>query len=167
MQFVRHKKEIYCKYTSFPFLMKQNMLFGKTLSISNIVKAVILAFFIFSVKPLEAARPLDVMKSKLAAIKVSIPQKRAQVPPSSPNPLCIYIYIYVVKAWLHFLDLSKNCYNIGTRLCDNWQLITISFREFYENLKSRDTFCLLHKLSTCHLQESMHSLFLRTCKHYW
>ena len=57
----------------------------------------------------------------------------------------IYIYIYVVKAWLHLLDLSKNCYNIGTRLCDNWQLITISFREFYENLKSRDTFCLYTK----------------------
>ena len=110
-----------------------------------IVKVVILAFFIFSVKPLEAARLLDVMKSKLAAIKVSIPQKRAQVPPSFPNPLCIYIYIYVVKAWLHLLDLSKNCYNIGTRLCDNWQLITISFREFYENLKSRDTFCLYTK----------------------
>ena len=90
MQFVRHKKDKYYKDTSFPFLMKQNMLFGKTLSISNIVKAVILAFFIFSVKPLEAARPLDVMKSKLAAIKVSIPQKRAQVPPSSPSP-CTYI----------------------------------------------------------------------------
>ena len=129
------------------------------------VKAVILAFFIFSVKPLEAARPLDVMKSKLAAIKVSIPQKRAQVPPSSPNPLCIYICS--VKAWLHLLDLSKNCSNIGTRLCDNWKLITISFREFYWKFEIQRYLLPLHKISTCHLQESMHSLFLRTCKHYW
>ena len=56
-----------------PLLMKQNMVFGRALS--NIVKVVIMAFLIFSIKfkPLEAARPLNViMKSKHGATKLGI-----------------------------------------------------------------------------------------------
>ena len=73
-----------------PLLMKQNMVFGRALS--NIVKVVIMAFLIFSIKfkPLEAARPLNViMKSKHGATKLSIPYDRALVPPSR-DP-CTYI----------------------------------------------------------------------------
>ena len=58
--------------------MKPVMFCGKSL-FSHIVKAVIIAFLVFSINPLEAAR-LN-MKSKLGTT-----QDRAQVPPSAPNP---------------------------------------------------------------------------------
>ena len=58
--------------------MKPDMFCGKSL-FSHIVKAVIIAFLVFSINPLEAAR-LN-MKSKLGTT-----QDRAQVPPSAPNP---------------------------------------------------------------------------------
>ena len=65
--------------------MKPVMFCGKSL-FSHIVKAVIIAFLVFSINPLEAAR-LN-MKSKLGTIKVSIPlpQDRAIVPPSTTDP---------------------------------------------------------------------------------
>ena len=86
--FVKHEK--YTFGNTHPLLMKQNMGFGRALS--NIAKVLILAFLIFSIKfkPLEAARPLNViMKSKHGATKVSIPYDRALVPPSR-DP-CTYI----------------------------------------------------------------------------
>ena len=71
------------------FLMKQNMFSGITFS--NLVKVVgLLALLIFNSKPLEAARPFVVMKSKLGTVKVSISRHRAQVPPSAPDP-CTYL----------------------------------------------------------------------------
>lgn len=75
-----------------PFLMKQNMFWGSTLS--NIVKVVmILELLLYTIKALEAARPpLDfITKPKLGKIKGSISSKdRAPEQSSSPNP-CTYI----------------------------------------------------------------------------
>ena len=71
--------------------MKQNMFRENTQS--NIVKmVVILALLLFNIKPLEAARHLDVKKSKLGTME-SISHYRA-LPPSS-NP-CTYI-----PSWIH------------------------------------------------------------------
>ena len=62
---------------------------------SNIVKmVVILALLLFNIKPLEAARHLDVKMSKLGTMKVSISHYRA-LPPFSSNP---YTYI---PSWIH------------------------------------------------------------------
>ena len=72
--------------------MKQNMFRGNTQS--NIVKmVVILALLLFNIRPLEAARHLDVKMSKLGTRKVSISHYWA-LPPSS-NP-CTYI-----PSWIH------------------------------------------------------------------
>ena len=69
--------------------MMQNMSWSKTLS--NILTVGILALLIFSIKPLDAARPVDVMLSKLGTIKVSVPKDiRPSVLPSAPNS-CTYI----------------------------------------------------------------------------
>ena len=65
--------------------MKQNMFWGNTHS--NIVKmAVILALLLFNIKPLEAARRLDVKMSKLGTMTMSVSHYRAPTPPSSSNP---------------------------------------------------------------------------------
>ena len=56
--------------------MKPVMFCGKSL-FSHIVKAVIIAFLVFSINPLEAARP----NSKLGTT-----QDRAKVPSSTTNP---------------------------------------------------------------------------------
>ena len=70
--------------------MKQSMFWGNTHS--NIVKmALVLALLLFNIKPLEAARHLDVnIMSKLGTMKVSVSHYRAPIPPSSSNP-CTFI----------------------------------------------------------------------------
>ena len=59
--------------------MNLDMFCGKTLFSNKVKVVLIIAFLIFSINPLEAAR-LN-MKSKLGTT-----QDRAQVPPSAPNP---------------------------------------------------------------------------------
>ena len=54
--------------------MMQNMSWSKTLS--NILKVGILALLIFSIKPLDAARPVHAMMSKLGTIKMSVSKDR-------------------------------------------------------------------------------------------
>ncbi|KAF3970780.1 hypothetical protein CMV_005555 [Castanea mollissima] len=61
------------------------------IAFSNLVKVVgLLALLVFNSKPLEAARPIVVMKSKLETAKVSISRHRALVPPSASDP-CTYL----------------------------------------------------------------------------
>jgi len=60
----------------------------KTLFIA--AKVVILAFLIFTIKPLGATRPLNDKKTSNDAKKMSFKENRAAVPPSGPNP-CTYI----------------------------------------------------------------------------
>ena len=61
---------------------------GNKKAVANIVKvAMILALLVFTIKPFEAARPLDNMKSKPdQSLNVSVSQVRAPVPPSASNP---------------------------------------------------------------------------------
>lgn len=56
----------------------------------NVAKVAILAFLIYTIKPLVATRPLDDMNTSIAAKKMSFEENRAAVPPSHPNP-CTYI----------------------------------------------------------------------------
>jgi len=60
-------------------------------TVSTIVKVMILSWLIFNSKPVEATRPLVVMKSnKFETVKVSVSKDRAKVHPSGPNP-CTYL----------------------------------------------------------------------------
>ena len=52
----------------------------------NVAKVVLLSFFIFTIKPLVATRPLDSKKASDATKKMSFQEDRAAVPPSGPNP---------------------------------------------------------------------------------
>ena len=55
----------------------------------HVAKVVILAFLIFTIKPLVATRPLDDKKASNAAKKMSYDsyqENRAVTPPSCPNP---------------------------------------------------------------------------------
>ena len=52
----------------------------------HVAKVVILAFLIFTVKPLVATRPLDDKKASNAANELSYQEDRAATPPSCPNP---------------------------------------------------------------------------------
>ena len=52
----------------------------------NVAKFVLLAFFIYTIKPLVATRPLDSKKASNATMKVSFQEDTAAVPPSGPNP---------------------------------------------------------------------------------
>nr|POE68686.1 hypothetical protein CFP56_61964 [Quercus suber] len=56
----------------------------------NVARVVILAFLIFTIKPLVATRPLDDKKASNAAKKMSYQENRAATPPSGPNS-CTYI----------------------------------------------------------------------------
>lgn len=69
--------------------MMQNMSWSKTLS--NILKVGILALLIFSSKPLDAARPVHAMMSKLGTIKTSVSKDRPPVPPYSAPNSCTYM----------------------------------------------------------------------------
>ena len=56
----------------------------------TVVKMVLLQFLIFSIKPLEATRPLDDKNTSNVAKKMTFQENIAAVPPSGPNP-CTYI----------------------------------------------------------------------------
>ena len=56
----------------------------------TVAKVVLLSFLIFTIKPLEATRPLDDKNTSNVAKKMTFQENTAAVPPSGPNP-CTYI----------------------------------------------------------------------------